>query len=475
MKDIITSRQEDFSQWYLDIIKAADLAEHSPVRGAMTIKPYGYAIWENIQKILDEKFKFEGVENAYFPLFIPESFIQKEAKHIEGFAPELAVVTHGGGEKLAENYVVRPTSETIIYDAYAKWVQSYRDLPILINQWSNVVRWELRPRLFLRTTEFLWQEGHTAHASSEEAKEFALKIHKAYISTYFDYLAMPSYYGLKSTSETFAGALETYSVESMMQDGKALQACTSHYFGNNFARNFDFKFLNKNNEEEFAYTTSWGWSTRSIGGLIMSHSDDKGLILPPRIAPTQVVIIPIYFNEDDKIKVMEKVVAIKHQLTELGIRFKIDETDQRPGEKIYKWEKKGVPVRIELGPKDLASSVAMVSRRDVDQKEAVRLDQLTNSIKIMLEDIQQNLFDRVDRMRTEKTVEVDTWEDFAKAIEENNFVMAHWDGTEETEAKIKEMTKSTIRCLPFDIEKKEGKCVLTGQTSLQQALFAKAY
>lgn len=471
----ITPRHVDFSQWYLDVVEAAELAEHSVVRGSMTIKPYGYAIWEQIQQILDKQFKALGVENAYFPLLIPESFLHKEAKHIAGFAPELAVVTHAGGEKLKENYVVRPTSETIIYDTYARWVQSYRDLPLLINQWNNVMRWELRPRLFLRTTEFLWQEGHTAHASPQEAREFALNIHQVYINTYKEYLAMPSFFGQKSPSETFAGALETYSVESMMQDGKALQACTSHYFGNQFARNFGVKFLNKDNQEEFAYTTSWGWSTRSIGGLIMSHSDDKGLVLPPKIAPIQVIIIPIFFDADQKTQVLKVCQQVEATLQAAAIRVKTDLKDERVGEKLFKWEKKGVPIRLEIGAKDIAEDAVTVSRRDVEKKEKVPLSNLPTFVETTLEAIQQNLHDKIAHMNRTRTVEVNSWTEFQEAIEAGNFVLAHWNGKVETEAAIKEQTKATIRCLPFELESSPGRCVLTQEPSSRRVLFAKAY
>lgn len=471
----ITPRNVDFSQWYLDIIEAAELAEHSAVRGSMTIKPYGYAIWENIQQVLDKQFKELGIENAYFPLLIPESFLQKEAKHIEGFAPELAIVTHAGGEKLKENYVIRPTSETIIYETYSRWVQSYRDLPLLINQWNNVMRWEMRPRLFLRTTEFLWQEGHTAHSSPEEARNFAIQMHKVYINTYKDYLAMPSVFGQKSPSETFAGALETYSVESMMQDGKALQACTSHYFGNNFARNFNVKFLNKDNQEEFAYTTSWGWSTRSIGGLIMSHSDDKGLVLPPKIAPIQVVIIPVIFKDEHKVKVLEVCSQIEKTLKESNFKVKIDLKDDRIGEKIFKWEKKGVPLRIEIGMKDIEREVATISRRDIEIKEQIPLNNLLVYVENTLEKIQQNLYNKIVKMNEDKTKEVNSWTEFEVAIEQGNFVLAHWNGKAETESQIKEKTKATIRCLPFEMETSPGKCILTGEYSPSRVLFAKAY
>ncbi len=471
----ITLRDVDFSQWYLDVVKAADLAEHSPVRGSMTIKPYGYAIWEQIQNVLDCQFKALGVENAYFPLLIPQSFLDKEAKHIEGFAPELAVVTHAGGEQLKENYVVRPTSETIIYDAFASWIKSYRDLPILINQWCNVMRWELRPRLFLRTTEFLWQEGHTVHASPKEAKEFALKIHQIYIKTYDEYLAMPSMYGRKSPAETFAGALETYTVESMMQDGKALQACTSHYFGNNFARNFEVKFLNKENREEFAYTTSWGWSTRSIGGLIMSHGDDKGLVLPPKIAPIQVIILPVLTDDSTKSSILEFCQHIQQSLESANIRVKTDGRDDRLGEKIFRWEKRGVPIRLEVGPKEQQSQSLVLSRRDNNTKMSVTVDNLVSVVLETLQQIQTNLHSRVLTMNQSKTITVNSWSEFVEAIDSGNFVLAHWDGTEETEALIKEKTKATIRCIPFNLETGPGKCVLTGRDSLQRVLFARAY
>jgi len=475
MPTTITPRKVDFSQWYLDVIEAAELAEHSPVRGSMTIKPYGYAIWEQIQTVLDRQFKELGVENAYFPLLIPQSFLDKEAKHIEGFAPELAVVTHAGGEKLKENYVIRPTSETIIYDTFARWIRSYRDLPLLINQWCNVMRWELRPRLFLRTTEFLWQEGHTAHALPEEAREFALKIHQIYIKTYDEYLAMPSMYGRKSPAETFAGAVETYTVESMMQDGKALQACTSHYFGNNFARNFGVKFINQNNQEEFAYTTSWGWSTRSIGGLVMSHGDDQGLVLPPKIAPIQVVILPVILNDSSKSLVLDFCQQVQQLLHTNNFRVKIDLKDERIGEKIFRWEKRGVPIRLEVGLKEIQMQTVVLSRRDNNTKITINLSELVTVVTSLLEEIQDNLRQRIITMNKNKTIEVDSWSEFVAAIEIGNFVLAHWDGTEDTEALIKEKTKATIRCIPFNLEPVPGKCVLTGKDSPQRVLFARAY
>lgn len=470
----ITPRNKDFSQWYLDIIKAADLAEHSPVRGSMTIKPYGFAIWENIQKILDMMFKKTGVENAYFPLFIPKSFLEKEKEHIKGFAPELAIVTIAGGKKLKEPLVVRPTSETIIYEAYARWIQSYRDLPLLINQWANVVRWELRPRLFLRTTEFLWQEGHTAHSTEEEAEKrtrMMLEIYKRFSE---EYLAIPVILGVKSESEKFAGALRTYTIEAMMQDGKALQFATSHNLGQNFAKPFNVKFLDKESKEQYVWQTSWGLSTRSIGGIIMTHSDDKGLILPPKIASVQVVIMALYSGKDDD-KVRQKANEIFEKLETDGIRVKIDNRDKRLGEKSFEWEKKGVPLRIEIGPRDIANNSVVLVTRYNSKKEDIKIKKLSDKITTLLDEIQKNLFEKALRYREEKTKIVDTWEDFKKAIENNNFVLAHWDGSIETEAKIKQETKATIRCIPLNAKEEQGKCAYSGKPSKKRVLFAKAY
>jgi len=470
----ITTRAEDFPQWYQDVIEAADLAEHSPVRGSMIIKPSGYALWERIQSILDTQFKKVGVKNAYFPLLIPESFFAKEAEHVEGFAPELAMVTHAGGEKLKEPYAVRPTSETIIYDAFSRWVQSYRDLPMVLNQWCNVMRWELRPRLFLRTTEFLWQEGHTVHATPQEARERTHMMHTIYADFFDEYCAMPSIMGRKTENEKFPGAEQTFTVESMMQDGKALQACTSHYFGNGFAKNFDVKFVNKQNELEYGYTTSWGLTTRSIGGLIMAHADDAGLVLPPKIAPTQVILLPLVFGKKDQ-EVMACAGDIQSQLDQVSIRTDMDTSDKRPGEKAFLWEKRGVPVRIEIGPRDLDLDQVVVVRRDTGQKTPVQRSELTQYITSLLDEIQQELRNRYLNLRESHTVTVNSWQEFESAIETGNFVMAHWDGTITTEEKIKQLTKATIRCIPLDSKPEDGICVLTGQKSERRVLFARAY
>ncbi len=471
----ITSRAEDYNQWYLDVISAADLAEHSPVKGCMVIKPYGYAIWEMMQKTLDAKFKEQGVENAYFPLFIPESFLKREENHVEGFAPEVAVVTHAGGKKLDEPLVVRPTSETIIYEVFSKWIQSYRDLPLLINQWANVVRWELRTRLFLRTTEFLWQEGHTVHASAEEANAFARTMLDVYAEFAETFLAVPVVKGQKSESEKFAGAHTTYCVEAMMQDRKALQFGTSHFLGQNFAKAFEVKFSDQNNQEEFGWQTSWGVSTRMIGGLIMTHSDDKGLVVPPNIAPIQVVILPLWFKEEQKNEVLREAQMLESQLSARGLRVKVDVRELRPGEKIFGWEKKGVPVRIELGPKEVLAGTGLVARRDGGEKEMIALKSMGDRIVDLLVQIQQTLFDRAKTLRDTNTVSVDSWDEFKKSIEEGKFVMAHWSDDADVEAKIKEETAATIRCLPFEQKAEAGECVYSKKPSKGRVLFAKSY
>ena len=474
MSKSITKREEDFSQWYLDVIEGADLAEHAPVRGSMTIKPYGYAIWENIHKILDKEFKKTGVENAYFPLFIPKSFLEKEKEHVEGFSPELAVVTVAGGKELKEPLVVRPTSETIIYEAYSRWIKSHRDLPLLINQWANAVRWEMRPRLFIRTTEFLWQEGHTAHATSEQAESRTKMMIDIYKKFSEEYLAIPVIDGAKSESEKFAGALRTYCIEAMMQDGKALQFATSHNLGQNFAKPFDVKFLDEKGESQYVWQTSWGITTRSIGGIIMTHSDDKGLVLPPKIAPVQAVIMTLYSGKDDD-KVNKKANEIFETLETAGVRVKIDDRDKRLGEKSFEWEKKGAPIRIELGPKDIANNTAVLVTRHNSKKENIDIEELSDKITKMLEEIQKHLFDKALKYREEKTKTVANWEDFKKAIENNYFVMAHWNGKAETEEKIKQETKATIRCIPFKENKEAGKCVYSKESSGCRVLFAKAY
>lgn len=471
----ITSRAEDYSQWYLDIIFVADLAEYGPVRGCMVIKPYGYALWEKTQKRLDEKFKETGVQNAYFPLFIPERLLKKEEYHIEGFAPEIAVVTHAGGKKLDEPLVVRPTSETVMYDVFSKWIHSYRDLPLLINQWANVVRWEMRPRLFLRTVEFLWQEGHTVHATEAEADIRAREMLEIYRDFAENIMAIPVIPGVKSESEKFAGAFCTYTVEAMMQDGKALQFATSHNLGQNFSKVFDVKFLDKDGTEQYGWQTSWGLSTRTIGGLIMAHSDDKGLVLPPKMASIQAIITTITPSEKDKETINQKAQEINKKLKVFGILSQVDVRDIRPGEKYYEWEKKGVPVRVELGPKDIANDSAVIVRRDTGEKMKVRLDLIVETIGSVLNEIQINLYNRALDYRKKKTKVVDTWDDFVKAIEEGNFVLAHWSGEKETESLIKEETGATIRCIPFDQKEEHGKCIKTGRPSKGRVIFSKSY
>ncbi len=478
----ITPRSSDYSQWYLDIVLNAKLADYSDVRGCMVIRPNGYAIWEKMQAALDVMFKETGHVNAYFPLFIPESFMKKEAEHVEGFAPECAVVTHGGGEELKEKLYVRPTSETIVWSTYRKWIQSYRDLPILINQWANVVRWEMRTRLFLRTAEFLWQEGHTAHATEQEAKEETLRMIEIYRRFAEDYMALPVIVGRKTESEKFAGAKETYCIEAMMQDGKALQAGTSHHLGQNFAKAFDCKFQNKDGELEYVWATSWGVSTRLIGALIMAHSDDKGLVLPPKLASRQLVIVPI-IKGDTKTLVLEKSNELLKLLKANGIAAFLDDSDQQtPGWKFAEYELQGIPLRLEIGAKDIEKNQCVIARRDTGEKLSFPLDSaLPEKIKNLLNDIQNNLFARALAYRNEKTKEVKTYDEF-KAQVEQGFAIAHWDGTAETEAKIKEETKATIRCIPTDEAfiqqynlREEGKCIYSGKPSNMKVVFAKAY
>ena len=471
----ITPRTEDYSQWYLDIIAAADLADYGPVKGTMVIKPYGYAIWEATQKFLDEKFKETGVQNAYFPMLIPERLLKREESHIEGFAPEVAVVTHAGGKKLDEPLIVRPTSETIMYEVFSTWIRSYRDLPLLINQWANVIRWEMRTRLFLRTTEFLWQEGHTVHETHDQADERARMMLDIYKDFAENYMAIPVILGTKTESEKFAGALRTYCVEAMMQDGKALQFATSHNLGQNFAKVFDVKFLDRNGTEQFGWQTSWGLSTRTIGGLIMTHSDDKGLVLPPKMASIQAVITTITPNDEAKIAVPAKAKELAQILKSANVKVHIDARDIRPGEKYFEWEKKGVPIRIELGPKDIANNVAMLVRRDTGEKKSVPLADLEKEVKVLLEEIQKNLYNRALEYQKEKTVSVDTWEEFVKAIEEGKFVLAHWSGDADIEAKIKEETAATIRCIPFNQVEEKGVCIKSGKPSMKRVIFAKSY
>ncbi|MCS6989362.1 MAG: proline--tRNA ligase [Chloroherpetonaceae bacterium] len=478
----ITPRSVDYSQWYLDIVLQAKLADYSDVRGCMVIRPNGYAIWEKMQAALDAMFKETGHVNAYFPLFIPESFMKKEAEHIEGFAPECAVVTHGGGEELAEKLYVRPTSETIIWSTYKRWIQSYRDLPLLINQWANVVRWEMRTRLFLRTAEFLWQEGHTAHATEAEAKEEVLRMIEVYRRFAEDYMALPVIVGRKTESEKFAGAVETYCIEAMMQDGKALQSGTSHHLGQNFAKAFDCKFQNKDGQLEYVWATSWGVSTRLIGALVMAHSDDKGLVLPPKLAARQVVIVPI-FKADSKTLVLEKASELLRQLKASGIGAFLDDSDQQtPGWKFAEYELQGVPLRIEIGAKDIEKNQCVVARRDTGEKTSLPTDAaLPERIQQLLSSVQRNLFERALAYRNEKMKEVKDYDEFKAQVEEG-FAIAHWDGSAETEAKIKEETKATIRCVPTDAEfiqrwnlREEGKCVYSGKPSKMKVVFAKAY
>lgn len=486
----LTSRDVDYSQWYNELVIKADLAETSAVRGCMVIKPYGYAIWEKMQAELDRMFKETGHVNAYFPLFIPKSFLSKEAEHVEGFAKECAVVTHhrlkqdpnGQGlivdpeAKLEEELVVRPTSETIIWNTYRNWIQSYRDLPLLINQWANVVRWEMRTRLFLRTAEFLWQEGHTAHSTEKEAIEEAERMLHVYADFAENFMAVPVWRGLKSANERFAGAIETYCIEALMQDGKALQAGTSHFLGQNFAKAFDVTFVNKENQQEHVWATSWGVSTRLMGALIMTHSDDNGLVLPPNLAPYQVVIIPIYRNEEQLQAVSEKVKEITAKLRAMGITVKYDDNDQKkPGWKFAEYELKGVPVRLAMGARDLENGTVEVARRDTLTKETVSMEGIEVFIRNLLNEIQANVFQKALDYRTAMTREVDSYDDFKVEIEKGGFLLCHWDGTPETEEKIKEDTKATIRCIPLEGDKTPGVCMVSGKPSAQRVVFARAY
>lgn len=493
MSKEITSRAEDYSQWYNDLVIKGSLADYSAVRGCMVIKPYGYALWENMRDQLDRMFKETGHQNAYFPLFVPKSFLEKEEGHAEGFAKECAVVTHyrlksdpaAKGKlivdpeaKLEEELIIRPTSEAIIWNTYKDWIQSYRDLPVLINQWVNVVRWEMRTRLFLRTAEFLWQEGHTAHATKEEAIEETKKMLEVYATFAEEYMALPVVRGLKTESEKFAGAEDTYCIEALMQDGKALQAGTSHFLGQNFAKAFDVKFLTKENQQEYVWATSWGASTRLIGALVMAHSDDDGLILPPKIAPLQVVIIPISGKDAEVQKrISEKAQELVKELKAANVSVKFDDNDNnRPGWKFAEYEMKGVPVRIALGARDLEKNVAEVVRRDTKEKRSVSLDGLSNYILTLLNDIQQNMYNKANAYREEHTTKVDSWDEFEKVLDEKGgFVYAHWDGTAETEDAIKEKTKATIRCIPLTTEEEKGRCILTGKPSRQRVVFARAY
>jgi prolyl-tRNA synthetase len=487
----ITSRSVDYSQWYNDLVIKAELAENSAVRGCMVIRPYGYSIWEKMQAALDKMFKDTGHSNAYFPLFIPKSFFSKEAAHVEGFAKECAVVTHyrlkndpnGKGvivdpeAKLEEELIIRPTSETIIWNSYKNWIQSYRDLPLLINQWANIVRWEMRTRLFLRTAEFLWQEGHTAHATMDEALEETKRMLEVYTNFTENWLAIPVIKGIKTENERFAGAVDTYTIEGMMQDGKALQCGTSHLLGQNFSKAFDVKFTDKNGVLDYVWATSWGVTTRMVGALVMTHSDDDGLILPPKMAPIQVIIVPIYKNDNERTQVSEKAIQIKKILEEKNITVKFDDRDtQKPGWKFAEYELKGVPVRIAIGPKDIASNTIEIARRDTREKKIVPVDQVSSIIEKLLVDIQNNLFNKALKFRDDNTHKVDHYSDFKQIIEgKGGFVLAHWDGTTETENRIKEETKATIRCIPFDQEKEEGTCIYSGKPSKGRVIFAKAY
>jgi prolyl-tRNA synthetase len=494
----ITKRSEDYSAWYNELVKKADLAENSDVRGCMVIKPYGFAIWEKMQAEIDRMFKATGHSNAYFPLFIPKSYLSKEASHVKGFAKECAVVTHyrlvddpnGGGvvvdpaAKLEEELIVRPTSETVIWSTYKKWIQSYRDLPILLNQWANVVRWEMRTRIFLRTAEFLWQEGHTAHATKEEAEAETVQMMNVYADFAENFMAVPVVKGIKSESERFAGALETYCIEALMQDGKALQAGTSHFLGQNFAKAFDVKFLNKENKEELVWGTSWGVSTRLMGALIMAHSDDNGLVLPPKLAPIQVVIVPIYKGDEQFEAVSAKANEIKKALEAVGVSVKYDNRDTyKPGFKFADWEMKGVPVRLALGARDLENGTVEMARRDVVDpnnrnagKKVVNFDDVVAEVQATLEDMQNSIFKKALDFRTEKTTKVDTYEEFKQVLDDKGgFVLAHWDGTAETEEKIKNETKATIRCIPLDADEEAGKCIYSGESSARRVLFARAY
>ncbi len=490
MSKSLPSRADNYSEWYNELVKRADLAENSAVRGCMIIKPYGYSIWEKMQRALDDMFKETGHTNAYFPLFIPKSFLSKEASHVEGFAKECAVVTHyrlkndpnGGGvivdpdAKLEEELIVRPTSETVIWSTYKNWIQSYRDLPLLINQWANVVRWEMRTRLFLRTAEFLWQEGHTAHATKQEAIEETEQMLEVYAEFAETFMAMPVLKGIKTANERFAGADETYCIEAMMQDGKALQAGTSHFLGQNFAKAFDVKFVNKENQLDYVWGTSWGVSTRLMGALIMAHSDDQGLVLPPKLAPIQVVIVPIYKGEEQLENIKSRINPLVKALKKRGVSVKFDIAEnQSPGFKFAEYELKGVPVRLAIGNRDMENGTIELARRDTREKTSMPFEGIEDVIVDTLEDIQRNIFQKALDFRTANTFEVNSWEEFTAKIEDGGFLSAHWDGSSETEEKIKELTKATIRCIPLDAKEEAGKCILTGAPSSRRVIFARAY
>jgi prolyl-tRNA synthetase len=486
------TREENYSEWYNQLVYNADLAEHSAVKGCMVIKPHGYAIWENMQAVLDRMFKDTGHSNAYFPLLVPKSLFEKEEKNAEGFAKECAIVTHyrlkpdpnkpgsliaDPDSKLAEELIIRPTSEAIIWNTYKNWIQSYRDLPILINQWANVVRWEMRTRLFLRTAEFLWQEGHTAHATKEEAIEETTRMLDVYAQFAEEYMAIPVIKGVKTPNERFAGAEDTYCIEGMMQDGKALQMGTSHFLGQNFAKAFDVTFQNKEGKIESVWATSWGVSTRLMGALIMVHSDDEGLVLPPKLAPIHVVMVPIYRKEEERDSILEKMDEISQKLKGLGLKVKIDARDtHKPGFKFAEWEQKGIPLRMALGPRDLAQNTIELARRDLKTKEVVSIEGIEMVVRDLLEEIQKSLFEKAKNFLESRTYTVDTWEEFVDVLEnKQGFALAHWDGTGETEAKIKELTKATIRCIPLDNPLENGTCILTGSPSIQRVVFAKSY
>lgn len=485
----LPKRSENYSEWYNEIVKRADLAENSAVRGCMVIKPYGFAIWEKMQRALDDMFKATGHQNAYFPLFVPRSFLEKEEEHAEGFAKECAVVTHyrlkadgeGGlmvdpNAKLEEELIIRPTSETVIWNAYKNWIQSWRDLPILVNQWANVVRWEMRTRIFLRTAEFLWQEGHTAHATEQEAISETEQMLDVYADFAENWMALPVIKGVKTPNERFAGAVETYCIEGLMQDGKALQCGTSHFLGQNFAKSFDVKFVNKENQLEYAWATSWGVSTRLMGALIMAHSDDNGLVLPPKLAPIQVVIVPIYRSPEDLAAISEKIEPIVKELRDAGVAVKYDDSDnQRSGWKFAEYELRGVPIRLGLGMRDLENGTIEVARRDTMTKESIPIDGVVENVKGLLDEIQANVYKRALEFRESNTFPVDDWDEFCERVEKGGFVLAHWDGTAETEEQIKEKTKATIRCIPLNAPAESGKCILTGNSSYKRVLFAKAY
>ncbi len=473
----LTKQSEDYARWYVEVVQKAEMADYSPVKGSMVIRPHGYGLWENMQAGLDRRFKETGHVNAYFPMLIPESFLKREAEHVEGFAPELAVVTHGGGKKLEEPLVIRPTSETIIWDMYRKWIQSHRDLPILINQWANVVRWEMRTRLFLRTTEFLWQEGHTAHATAAEAEEETLRMLDVYADFAETEMALPVIKGIKTEQEKFAGAVRTYCIEGLMGDRKALQCGTSHNLGQNFAKAFDVTYQDESGERKHVWASSWGVSTRLVGAIIMAHGDDDGLVLPPRLAPIQTVIVPIYKTDEERSATVEQAHRVGKMLSEGGIRAHVDDRDTvKPGRKYAEWEMKGVPLRLEIGPRDLANESVFSARRDLREKKGFPVEGLVDSVNERLTTIQQAMFDKALAFRAEHRTDVDSWDQFKEVLaEKSGFLYAHWDGTDETENAIQEETKATIRCIPLDDDVEDGVCVKTGKPSKRRVLFAKAY